>query len=386
MLASRGLRVVVVDRARLPSDIASTHVIQPRGVGVLDRLGVLADLLAVTPPLTAFTLVNEDVRIETAIPTDVAPTLCVRRVTLDVALADAAARAGADVRTGVTVRGVRTSGGRVVGVDTDAGPMTADLVVGADGRKSVIARSVGAVEYATIPAGRMPIWGYFEGVRDPDNRLRLARIGELAFLSCPCDGGLYLAGIAPAMADRDVVLAKREETFASAIAAWPELAELLGRARRVGPLRTVPDWYGYLRRPIGPGWLLTGDAGHFKDPTPAQGIADALCHAERLADLIASNSGPARDDALAGWWSERDRDCLAMHWFAADLGAPGASTPLITNVLRDIGASAAATTTLCRFSTGRRGLHSCSRRVGSHEQPCAPCCSDRATFQQWCGR
>ncbi len=148
------------------------------------------DLLAVTPPLTAFTLVNEDVRIETAIPTDVAPTLCVRRVTLDVALADAAARAGADVRTGVTVRGVRTSGGRVVGVDTDAGPITADLVVGADGRNSVIARSVGAVEYATIPAGRMPIWGYFEGVRDHDSRLRLARLGDLAFLACPCDGGL----------------------------------------------------------------------------------------------------------------------------------------------------------------------------------------------------
>ena len=348
MLAARGLCVVVVDRARLPSDIASTHVVQPRGARVLDRLGVLDDLLAATPPLAAFTLVNDDVRIDTAIPTDLGPTLCVRRVTLDVALADAASRAGAEVRTGVTVHGVRTRQGRVVGVDTDAGPITADLVVGADGRKSVIARSVGAVEYATLPAGRMPIWGYFEGVRDPESRLRLARLGELAFLSCPCDGGLYLAGVAPAMAHRDAVLAAREHTFTSGIAQWPELADLLAGARRVGPLRTVPDWYGYHRQPTGPGWLLTGDAGHFKDPTPAQGIADALCHAERLAEMIANTSGSERDDALAGWWRERDQDGMEMYWFAADLGAPGAATPLVTNVLRDIGASAEATTTFLR--------------------------------------
>ena len=239
LLAARGLKVVVVDRARLPSDTASTHVVQPRGASVLGRLGVLDALLAAAPPLTAFTLVNEDVRIDTAIPADMGPTLCVRRVTLDIALADAAARAGADVRTGVTVRGVLRRGGRVVGVDTDAGPITADLVVGADGRKSVIARSVGAFEYATLPAGRMPIWGYFEGVQDPESRLRLARLGEHAFLSCPCDGGLYLAGVAPAMADRDAVLATREETFTAGIAQWPELADLLTGARRVGPLRTV---------------------------------------------------------------------------------------------------------------------------------------------------
>ena len=49
---------------------------------------------------------------------------------------------------------------------------------------------------------------------------------------------------------------------------------------------TVADWHGYFRESAGPGWVLVGDAGHFKDPTPGQGIADALRQVERLAVAI----------------------------------------------------------------------------------------------------
>src|ERR1700730_7150674 len=63
MLARRGLRVCLLDRARFPSDTLSTHVIQPCGVAILDRLGVLqAVLRAGAVPLTAFTLVADDAR------------------------------------------------------------------------------------------------------------------------------------------------------------------------------------------------------------------------------------------------------------------------------------------------------------------------------------
>src|SRR5258707_10965310 len=58
MLARRGLRVCLLDRSRFPSDSLSTHVIQPCGVQVLERLGVLDAAFAagggpgarVTPP------------------------------------------------------------------------------------------------------------------------------------------------------------------------------------------------------------------------------------------------------------------------------------------------------------------------------------------------
>ena len=46
MLARRGLRVCVLDRARFPSETLSTHVIQPCGVVILKRLGLLAATIA----------------------------------------------------------------------------------------------------------------------------------------------------------------------------------------------------------------------------------------------------------------------------------------------------------------------------------------------------
>ncbi|GAC1397218.1 MAG: hypothetical protein NVS4B6_19550 [Mycobacterium sp.] len=51
----------------------------------------------------------------------------------------------------------------------------------------------------------------------------------------------------------------------------------------------MTDWHGYFRRGAGPGWVLVGDAGHFKDFSPAQGIADALRQAHRLADSITTD-------------------------------------------------------------------------------------------------
>src|SRR5882757_8564311 len=108
MLARRGLRVCLLDRVRFPRETPSTHVIQPCGVQILDELGVLDPALtAGAVPLDRFTLVNEDVRIDGTLSSAVFPQpgLCVRRVTLDALLVDAAAASGADVRTGCRVDG-----------------------------------------------------------------------------------------------------------------------------------------------------------------------------------------------------------------------------------------------------------------------------------------
>src|SRR4051812_26817840 len=97
-LARQGLRVQVLDRARFPSETPSTHVIQPCGVRLLDDLGVVPQVMAAgAVPLDQFTLVNEDVRIDGRPDAAAfgAPGLCVRRVTLDSLLVDAAKRAGA---------------------------------------------------------------------------------------------------------------------------------------------------------------------------------------------------------------------------------------------------------------------------------------------------
>lgn len=343
MLARKGLSTCVVDRARFPSETPSTHIIQPRGVRVLDQLGVLdAALAAGGVSLDRMTMVIDDaVRLEAAV--DGAPhtkrPLCIRRETLDALLVDAAAAAGAEVRTGVRVTNLISEDGRATGVATTAGPIHGRLVVGADGRHSTVASLVGAREYHVAAPGRMTAWAYFEDVQHRDAHARLARRGDLGFLASPTDGDLYMAAIAIDMAKQAQFHANRDANFAAALRAWPELADVVAGGRRVGPIRLLTNWHGYFRESAGPGWVLVGDAGHFKDPAPGQGIGDAFRQADRLAQAIEEGlASTCPDVAMRRWWRWRDDDAYEMHWFARDMGAPGASTPLNTRLLRDLAA------------------------------------------------
>jgi 2-polyprenyl-6-methoxyphenol hydroxylase-like FAD-dependent oxidoreductase len=98
------------------------------------------------------------------------------------------------------------------------------------------------------------------------------------------------------------------------------IAATLAGAKRVGRLHFLSEYPLFFRESAGLGWVLVGDAGHFKDPAGAQGISDALRQSERLASAIVQGT----DGALAGWWKWRDRDAIQVHWFAADLGRRGA--------------------------------------------------------------
>jgi menaquinone-9 beta-reductase len=324
LLAKRGLRVCLVDRDDFPSDTPSTHGIQPVGVEILGRLGVLDRIREVAPPLeSAFLAFDEHrVRVEDAARITGSPMFSARRVTLDAILLDAARAAGAEIRTKATVTGLLTSAGRVVGVETTKGSLRAPLVVGADGARSTVARLVGAEEYHRTPARRVFLWSYFEGVEERE-RVWLGGIGEDNFLAMPTDSGLFLAAFVAPVRRRDEVRADRTGAYEEGVRRWPELREALAPARRSQPVQLMSNWHGFFRRSAGPGWALVGDAGHFKDPTPGQGIADALRQIERLAPAIEASLGGAQpDDApLRDWWRWRDDDAWEMYWFAQDLGA-----------------------------------------------------------------
>lgn len=342
-LARAGLRVCVLDRAHFPSDVPSTHAIQPSGVRVLRELGCFEMLAAGTDPIETATLVVDEVRIDITGVTERlgAPMLNLRRSVLDTVLLEAAAHAGAEIRTRTAVTGLLHEHGRVTGVTTSADPVRARLVVGADGARSTLARLVGAGEYSPTPPGRVFLWGYFQGSAHPPGRVWLGRISDHGYLASPTDSGLFMTAVAPSISRKTEVLADRQAAFTAALRDWPELEDALAPARRVGPLHAMPEWHGYLRHSAGPGWVLVGDAGHFKDPTPGQGIADALRQTTALAPAITAGldvPGAGLDEALRRWWSWRDRDAWGMYRFARELGAPG-PTPLLTReVLRRVAA------------------------------------------------
>lgn len=338
-LARAGMRVCVLDKATFPSETPSTHILQPRGVAILAELGALDLLLAHGPAqLDRFSIVVEDIRIDGVLDEQFEyPGLNVRRIVLDRALQQIAENAGVDVRTSCRVNGIRSSGARVVGVDTVGGPIEASLVVGADGRESVVAESVGAQKYLVKPAGRTPVWGYFAaGPQEP--RLRIGRKGNLAFLASPTDSGLYMATVAVDHSDASSFLRNRDANFREAVRCWPELDDIIGETERDGPLRVMANWHSYFRESAGQGWVLVGDAGHFKDFTPGQGISDALCQAKSLSRAISTSAGsPAgQDEAMRRWWRHRDRSSYDMYWFAMQMAPPGPPSPLTTALLQRV--------------------------------------------------
>jgi menaquinone-9 beta-reductase len=350
-LARSGMRVCLLDKATFPSETPSTHVLQPRGVAILAELGVLESVSAHgAAQLDRFSLVVDEVRIDGVLDAGFAyPGLNVRRTILDHALQQVAANSRVDVRTGCRVTGVRRSGERVIGVETVGGPLDAGLVVGADGRGSVVAESVGARKYLVKPPGRIPVWGYFAtGPQEP--RLRIGRKGNLAFLASPTDSGLYMATVGVDHREARNFHRDRETNYRDALRAWPELDDIVSDTERDGPLRVMANLHSYFRESAGPGWVLVGDAGHFKDFTPGQGISDALCQAKSLSTAIGATTGSAaaQDEATKRWWQHRDRSSYDMYWFAMQMAPPGPPSPLVTELLRRIADDPDGAATLLR--------------------------------------
>ena len=347
MLAGRGVAVALVDKATFPSDTLSTHVFQNDGARVLDGIGVLDRVLAAGTPW----IEQADLRIEDLTlvhrwprrPTDPGPMLCVRRTVLDALLVEAAAKAGAHVRTATTVTGLVERGGRVGGVRVEGEQggyeLEAALVVGADGRGSAVARLAGARPYNLVPGERMCSWAYYEGASAPAPPTFFAhRWDEEYVIACPCDGGLYLVVVIPPQARAGGFRADVEGAFDAHVAGCESVAAIVAGARRTGRPALFTRWTGYFRQSAGPGWVLVGDAGHFKDPAPGQGITDALRQAERLADDVVAGLSGARplDQAMRAWWRWRDRDAHEMAWFSHDMGRGSRVPPVLIELLRPL--------------------------------------------------
>ncbi len=345
-LARAGLSVVLVDRASFPSDTASTHIFQAGGLAVLGRLGLTDRLVATGAPwleMADFHLGGFSARVPWPYePTDPGPALCVRRPVLDAILLDAARDAGVTVHTATPVTELVREGGRVAGVVTggESGErrLLAPLVVGADGRSSKVARLVGARTYNVAPNERFGFWAYFEGATWPEPAAILLVRDERFVTACPTDAGLYMVGVLPALDEMASFTIDVEASYDRYVALCPQLTDTLAGAHRTARPRGISVFNGFFRESAGPGWVLVGDAGHFKDPAPGQGISDAFRQGEALAAAIVDAGGraPAIDEATARWWRWRDRDAAGMHWFAHDLGAAGPIPIVFGGIVRGL--------------------------------------------------
>jgi len=110
LLGRFGYDVVLVDRAVFPADTVSTHQIARTGMVQLHRWGLLQRVLDSGAPAIrqiSFTAAGESVNRPVKHKAGLDFLLAPRRYVLDTILAQAAARAGVDMRFGVTVSRVR---------------------------------------------------------------------------------------------------------------------------------------------------------------------------------------------------------------------------------------------------------------------------------------
>ena len=366
-LARSGRRVVALDRAAFPADTISTHLLFPSGVAELKRLGALERVRALgAPPLRDALVGGAGVEPRASFtPVDgVDHGLCVRRTGLDAALVDTAREAGADVRERVRVTGLVHEGGRVAGVrgtgpDDEPVELRAPLVVGADGRRSTVARLVGAAApYRSNANGRACYYAYFRD-GEPAWRSIAAQWREGAELATafPCDDGLLLVLLMPPVERVEDFRTSLQDEFDRTVAAIPALRERLARGERVTKVRSATDTTSYFRRSSGAGWALPGDAGHFKDPVTAQGIRDALRFGRLLGEAAAPvlDDAPRLDAALLGWERRREAECLETYQWTNELGRGEAMTPLEVELYHALARHPALTTELLDvFSRLRR--------------------------------
>jgi flavin-dependent dehydrogenase len=328
LLARRGHRVLVLDRATFPSDTLSTHLIHPPGVARLRAWGLLDAVLATgCPPITRYSFdfgpvtVAGRPRAAHGLRVAYAP----RRTVLDKLLVDAAADAGAEVREAFTVDEVLVEDGAVVGVrghGRNGRRVTerARVVVGADGRYSSVARTVRPVEYRRHGRLAANYYTYWSGL--PVAGLEIVVRTLRAWAAWPTNDGLTLVVIAWPYAEFDANRLDVEGNYLKALEQEPAFAARVGEARREDRFHggVVAN---YFRRPFGPGWVLVGDAGYNKDPITAQGISDAFRDAELCAEALdAGFTGRLPlDEALRSYQEVRDAAVTAIYDFTLDLAA-----------------------------------------------------------------
>lgn len=325
LLARYGHKVLLVDRATMPSDTVSTHAILRSGVLQLQRWGILDSVTASgTPPIRDVTLGFGGERIHIQLRPDygVEALVAPRRHVLDNLLVEAAVKSGVEFRGGTRVTEIlRGIEGTVAGVTLGRGDehVSARIVIGADGYTSRIARLVGSGEYRSHEAMNAVHYAYFSDLENSGFWFQFTPSVNAGLIATNGDQVLVFAA-RPARLAEDFRDDPETEFRRLLRDAGDDLADLVDEGTRETEFRGTRGLRGFMRQPWGDGWALVGDAGYTKDPISAHGMSDCLRDAELLARAVHKGFEDPHEMAPALGEYQHTRDRLSHAMYEASLG------------------------------------------------------------------
>ncbi len=328
LLARKGYRVLLLDKATFPSDTMSTHLLHPPAVAALERWDLLDRLVATgCPAISTYSFDFGPVTISGS-PRPVHGTshaFCPRRTVLDKILIDAAVEAGAELREDFTVAEVLLSDGVVNGIrghEKGGSDVTehAGVVIGADGKHSLVAKTVKPEQYNERPSRQAMYYAYWSGLPVDGFETTVRAESKRGWAAARTHGDLTVLPFGWPIDEFKANRSDIEGNFFATLEFAPEFAERVRAAKRESKFIGSAELPGYFRKPFGPGWALLGDAGYHKNPITAMGITDAFRDAELVATAVDDAFAGRRqfEDGMADYQEARDRDALPVYEFTDD--------------------------------------------------------------------
>lgn len=301
VLARGGLNVTVLERTVAFPDRVRGEIYVPWGVAIADELGVLQPLLdagarfttewvyydSAFPPGVAE---QNGVHVPDAIPGGCRGLLNFTHPEACQALADHAAACGAEIQRGVDGVEIDLSGAQPVvrwrDGDGAAYTTTARLLVGADGRASVVRKAAG-IELHSDPVRQYMTGGLIQGDEPLASHVNCYGTGsDVNWYSFP--QGTHTSRVY--LAHLDVHRYAGAQGAAKYLAdlaqsASPDVARLAS-GRLLRPIATHESVDSWTDTSVAPGVVLIGDAAGYNDPIIGQGLSLTMADVRDVAHVI----------------------------------------------------------------------------------------------------
>ncbi len=316
VLARGGAQVALIDKASFPRDKACGDLIGPRGVALLDELGLTApsdrrvgEMLVVGPRGRRVVL---PARAGRTYPDH---GLVVPRHRFDAWLREAAVDAGAEPITG-RVRTVRAADGGPAGADLsldDGRVLEADMIIGADGATSVVAEGAGLVDPGAV------LWGFAQRgyVEQAVDRPVIALWDEAPGQGFPGYAWLFPGLDGQANVGVGLGLGSERSGASRAVACFDDVVTHLTRLGLLGARVDGRRLGGWLKmgivgtRPARGRVLLVGDAAGLVNPLQGEGIAPAMASGRAAAEAVLTDPARAADHYRA-WVAATHQSYLSV--------------------------------------------------------------------------